>query len=154
MEESDRSAKAKLAHKRNADCEAQAVLLADLGEPPVLSAQTRRGWTLSTAASDTERKRVCQQNCLRFAISTALDRVSPLVPLTPNLKREGRISCPPSINFLIKFTRKNRLFHFADLEHTLNSFELLDHLIRQWRIHIDKGICVIPFGFICHSGDI
>ena len=82
MEESHRSAKAKLAHKRNADCEAQAVLLADLGEPPVLSAQTRRGWTLSTAASDTERKRVCLQNCLRFAISTALDRVSPLVAHT------------------------------------------------------------------------
>ena len=46
-------------------------ILADLGEPPVLSFQTRptgldlpenvdRGWKLSTAASDTERERVCQ----------------------------------------------------------------------------------------------
>ena len=74
--------------------------------------------------------------------------------LYSTLKREGRIFCPPSINFVLKFTCKNRLFYFADLEHTLNFLELLDHLIRQWRIHIDKGICVIPFGFICHSGDI
>ena len=78
-----------------------------------------------------------------FIIRTGDGRLIPKVKRYPILKREGRIFCPPSINFLIKFTCKNRLFYFADLEHTLNSLELLDHLIRQWRIHINEGVCVI-----------
>ena len=52
---------------------AWAVWVKDLGEPPVLSFQTRsagfglpehgdRGWKLSTAASDTERERVFHPN--------------------------------------------------------------------------------------------
>ena len=55
------------------DWEAGAALDGDLGEPPVLSFQTRsagfglpehggRGWKLSTAASDTERERVSIQS--------------------------------------------------------------------------------------------
>lgn len=72
-----------------------------------------------------------------------------------HLTQKGRAessALPDKLPFEIHM--QNRLFHFADLEYTINSLELLDHLIRQRRIHIDKGICVIPFGFICHSGDI
>ena len=52
----------------------------DLGEPPVLSFQSRRhasacrawrlGWKLSTAASDTERERVFHLHGQRIPIST------------------------------------------------------------------------------------
>ena len=60
----------------------------DLEEPPVLSFQTRstdlglpgaadRGWKLSTAASDAERKRVFFHPSPTFLANTTQNRVSP-----------------------------------------------------------------------------